>query len=96
MANLLVEKVERFHLLGHMLQVGPGVALDAEEKGKFETMISEQTCFQKVISSQAGTWARPRYLPCLPPSSWALLAVALHLQPRSRARQAAARAQVSL
>ena len=50
MANLLVEKVERFHLLGHMLQVGPGVALDAEEKGKFETMISEQTCFQKVIS----------------------------------------------
>ena len=26
------------------------VALDAEEKGKFETMISEQTCFQKVIS----------------------------------------------
>lgn len=50
MANLLVEKVERFHLLGHVLQVGPGVALDAEEKGRFETMIGEQTCFQKVIS----------------------------------------------
>lgn len=53
-------------------------------------------CFQKVDSSQAGTWACPHYLPCLLPSSWALLAVALHLQLRSRARQAAAGAQVSL
>lgn len=52
MLNLLAEKVERFHLLGHLLQVGPGVALDAEKKGRFETMIGEQTCFQKVISMQ--------------------------------------------
>ena len=41
---------QALHLLGHLLQVGPGVALDAEEKGRFETMAGEQTCFQKVIS----------------------------------------------
>lgn len=46
-------------------------------------------CFQKVIISGRDV-GRPRYLPCLPRSSWAPLAVALHLQPRSRARQAVA------